>query len=351
MKIVHFGPFAPNQSGMYEAARDMVIADHMNGHDVFFVDVGAMTTDGKKIEPKDGKEDDRAGLNIISAKPDVCNDADILIYHTGVPDNWVVKNQAPIIMILHGRPASCFVVEHNGSKQSYSLMAHLATWPRIKKMVTFWDYHVQFWNHIIPKEKLVCFDAPPVDDNRFSPFGSKYDFAGKQGLLNVVIADTWRDDINTFEVMNAALDVAKKTTDVMFHLFALKNPLPQCWELILQEFRKANALGATWGRRTDMEEVYRAADIVLSPQRIVTRTVAEPLCCGTPVIADSCCPYVPYKTDVRDPRETSRTLMDALHDLRNYPDNVADAVAKCSNAFSLNNYSESMEKIYEEVLG
>jgi len=158
MKIVHFAPFGPNACGMYEAARDMVVADHKAGHEVQFVDVGATSEDtSKQDEPKVGVVDMRGDIQITTATPNVALDADILVFHTGVPDKWVVKTQAPIIFILHGRPAACFATEHKSDNYvSFSLAPILAGWPRVKKLVTFWRSHVNFWSPVVPDRKVRC---------------------------------------------------------------------------------------------------------------------------------------------------------------------------------------------------
>lgn len=351
LRTVHFAPFAPHACGLYEAARDMVVADHKAGHDALLVDVGPMSLDGKQAEAKPGQKDHRGDVEIISATPNAALNADILVYHTGVSDSWVVKNQAPIIFIVHGRPASCFAMEQKMGHFSYSLTADIAGWPRVKALVSFWPYHKTFWEMVVPKEKLFVFSAPPIDEVRFCAEGNEYDFADKKDKWNIVIADCWREDVNTFEILNGAIEAARRLENVKFHIFAMSTPVPQCWWYLFNKLRDLNSLGVIWARRENMEEVYRAADIVLSPQGIVTRSVGEPLSCGTPVIAANGCEQATWQTTASEPKKVAETIEEAINEINHNPDPVTARVKESAKAFSLAKYSESMNKLYESVRG
>lgn len=350
MKIIHFTPFAPNACGLYEAARDMAVADARAGHEVHLVDLGT-TVDGGNHQPgKPGKLDSR-GDNIVTADPKQALSTDMIIAHSGIPDNLIVGCQAPIIWILHGRPAACFLPELAGRGNSYSLIKILASWPRVKAMVTFWEYHVKFWELLIPNEKLVCFDAPPIDEKRFGPNGPKHDFKGKGGKWNIVIADTCREDVSTFEVAYGVLEFVKAYTEggVKVHFYGMNKELGP-WQPILQEMDRLECLGDVWIRKPDMEEVYRAADILLSPQRIVTRVVGESLSCGTPVIAALGCEYATWNTCVENPGGVVGTLRVAVSQLENKEDIVKKEVCRAAEAFSLSKYNNAISEVYRKVL-
>ena len=140
MEIVHFGPFGPNRAGIYEAARDMVRADTERGHFTSFVDVGPTRNDGVQEPAQIGAMDDRGGFSLVTMPPQWADTADLLVYHTGVPDNWVVRNEAPIITVIHGRPLAVFRPEQSGdtARNGYTLLHMLGEWPRLKKAVYFW---------------------------------------------------------------------------------------------------------------------------------------------------------------------------------------------------------------------
>ena len=352
MRIVHFAPFAPCACGLYEAARDMVIADSMAGHEAHFVDVG-ITTQIKgefKQEPGvPGKEDFRCGKKLITEDPIIAHTADIIVAHTGVPDNWISSCQAPIVWILHGRPTACFKPEQFGTGNSYSLIATLAQWPRIKAMVTFWDHHVLYWEPIIPKDKLVCFPAPPIDENRFNPIGKKHDFKELGKEWNIVLTDSWRDDVDIYEIIHGAIEVAKTRNDVRFHIYGIDNKLPACWEYLIAQLRKYDALGELWARRQDIEEVYRAADILLSPHRIVTRAIGEALSCGTPVIAADGCDLATFTTRPDEPDDVALDIHDLINGITYDPMRIKEKVSNSAKALSLEEYSKNMNNVYNRI--
>ena len=348
MKIVHFVPFAPNACGMYEAARDMYVADLKAGHDVHMVDVG-VTVNGKHKPGSVGKNDNRNGLNIITENQNVVLDADIIMAHTGVSDNWLVKCQAPMFWVMHGRPAACFKPEQFKNRSSYSLMAEIATWQRAKVLLSFWEYHRIFWKPIIPANKLVILPAPPIDGSRFRKNGKTHFFnAAKDGMYNIIMAESWREDVDCYEIVHGVIEAAKKQPGIKAHIYAMESPVPKCWEYLLSELRKYNALGEIWGRRPNMEEIYRAGDILLSPQRIVTRTVGEALCCGLPVIADEGNEFATWQANIREPDKLAELIIQAIKDLSTKRSEIWKKVEKTALSFSLTAYSLQMNDLYKK---
>ena len=171
-KICHIAPFAPNRCGLYEAARDMCKADALAGHTVYFVDAG-ITVGGAREASQVGAVDERAGLKLETANPSVINDADVIIMHTGAPDEWLVKCQAPILWMVHGKPLDAFRPEQNGERASYSLYGNLSKWKRSKKMIYFWPEYKPYWLTIIEESKHVIFEYPVIDEQRFSSSDEK----------------------------------------------------------------------------------------------------------------------------------------------------------------------------------
>jgi len=348
MKIVHFTPFAPMACGLYEAARDMVVADKLAGHEVFVVDVGT-TINNQHTPGVIGKEDKRNGTNIVSADPIVARHADLLIAHSGVPDPWFSVCQTPMIWVLHGRPAACFKPEQFKRGHSYTLMADIATWPRVKVLLSFWPFHTKYWNSIISEEKLVCLPAPPIDSNRFNSNGPEHDFGAKRGKWNIVIADSWREDVDLFEITNGAIECAKNTPGVKFHFYGVENPLPPCWDRLLLVLQQLGALGDVWDRRPNIEEVYRAADMVLSPHRIVTRIIGEALSCGTPVIAARGCEFATWTCIPEELEDVASIIQEAISQLSINRKGIKHQVKEVAKAFSLIEYNKEMEKIYADL--
>jgi glycosyltransferase involved in cell wall biosynthesis len=347
MKIIHFAPFAPNGCGLYEAARDMYVADQRSGHEVHFIDTGTIVND-VHTPGTPGKEDARGGTTLTTVDPSEALNANLLIAHTGVPDPWIAPNQAPILWILHGRPAACFKPEQFNKGASYTLMRNLAQWPRVKKLISFWPYHTKFWKPIIPDSKLYTLSAPPIDEARFSSIGPTHDYTIMGGKYNIMLAESWREDVDIYEIAHGVIELAKQRNDVKFHFYAMETPL-RCWEFILQELRSLNALGEVWARRPNMEEVYRAADILLSPQRIATRTVGEAVSCGTPVVAMSGCVGASETMKPSEPESVANALNRLIYRLKTNPDLVNQEVTNLSQQFKLDRYSYYMNDLYKQV--
>ena len=347
MRVVHFAPFAPCGCGLYEAARDMVLADIRAGHDAHLVDSG-ITINGEHKNGIPGQRDERGGSIVITEDPQVAYYADVIVAHAGYIDSFIVQNQAPVIWVMHGRPSACFRPEQFGNGNSYSIFESISKWPRVKAMLTFWEYHVAFWKPIIPEEKIVCFNAPPIDEKRFSPEGAKHDFGIMGGEINIAICESWREDVDIYETAFCAIECARRRKDVKFHFYGMESPL-RCWEFVLRELRLLGALGEVWERRPDVEEIYRSIDILLSPQRIVTRTIGEAMSCGTPVVAARGNDFVEYTADIGNPEETADAIENLISQTKENRGALGNKTLEKAKSFSLKNYSKKMNKLYERI--
>lgn len=344
MRIVHFAPFAPNACGLYEAARDMIVADRLAGYESNLIDVGI---GGDSTQGEAGKVDSRGRDTIETVPPDAALDADVLIAHTGVPDPWFSFCEAPMVWMLHGRPQACFSPEQFGKFNSYSLISFLAKRPKVKAMVTFWPYHTQFWRVIIPNGKLFALDAPLIDGRRFSSKGYAHDFADLGGQHNVVLADSMREDIDLYEISHGAIEYAKNHRGTKFHFYGME-PSVGCWQMVFDHLKMFGALGEVWARRPSMEEIYRAADVVLSPHRIATRVIGEALCCGTPVIAAEGSEHATWTCRPNEPKSVAAAISQAVeeYDAKETRKKVKDM----AESFSIANYNKSMEQVFQQIL-
>ena len=356
MLVVHFGPYAPNRAGNYEAARDMVRADNERGHTAIFVDVGPFHASGEQDAPQTGTVDDRGGFQLVTMDPAYANDADLLVFHTGVNDNWVVGSQAPMIVVIHGRPLASFRQEQKSTQYiSYSLIADFARWPRVKKLVYFWPEYDVDWRIIVPEDKLVSLPWPPVDLERFGPEGEVYQFPPEMtGEINAVICDSWREDIDCYEVTVGAIEAAKLIPGLKVHIFAMDtrdgNVMSRGWDLLTQGLRQWVALGTLNARVANIDQVYRAADFVMTPNRIVTRITGEALACGTPVLAAKGCKATPWTADMSNPHEVGQVAYELVEALKADKANVWHQCRKQAEKFSLAAFGKAIEPVYQEAV-
>jgi glycosyltransferase involved in cell wall biosynthesis len=348
MNICHISPYAPSGCGLFEHARDMARADIAGGNNVIFVDAG-ITENGVRKEGVIGAVDDRAGFLLQTAHPDLIQEADVIIQHTGCYDIWTVKCQAPIIWAIHGRPLACFRPELQGKGESFSLYSDLSKWKRAKKMLYFWPEFTPYWQNVIPEEKLLCLDYPVIDQNRFNQNGDVYQFQNP-GKYNFLICDSEREDIGIYELVNGCIMAAKKYPNLFkFHFVgSLDLPVKNCWNLVLGKLKELGALGDIVGRITNIESVYKASDCLISPNMIIVRTIAEGLSCGLPVIAEEGCKVADYTCNMSNPYD----VLEAFDMFKTEFDNRKidkSKIIERSKVFNMCNYSNAMNKVYQEI--
>jgi len=345
MKIVHVASFAPNSFGLYEAARDMVKADVMSGHDVYFVDSGA-NINNKMEYAKKGTKDERNGFCLTVSEPIELDTADIIIVHSRPKVEWLSRNQAPIIYMLHDRPLYSYNLD-DAQQKSYFNTYNYINQPRVKKFVYFWPEFKPFWN-ILPQNKQALLNYPPIDNVRFSPEGKKHVIEDKnKGEFNILICDSWGREINVFEIVNGAMQYARENKNVKFHIYDIQIPLTHNVDLLLTKFKELGCCGELCGRMFNMEEVYRSMDVILTPHTITTRVIGEALSCGVPVIASNKCSLGQFHCDPHNPYDVARAIKEFTNS--DQKQNRLNALEQSKNLY-LENYSKEMNKIYNEIL-
>jgi glycosyltransferase involved in cell wall biosynthesis len=324
----------------------MVRADIDGGNQVIFVDAG-ITENGKREEGKIGAIDDRGGLRLETASPNLISEADIIVMHTGFHDSYLVKTQAPIVWIVHGRPLACFRPEYQGKMESYSLYHNVAQWKRSKKMVYFWQEFIPHWSNIFPSEKNACLDYPVIDQIRFNPSGQIHTLQNK-GKYNLLVCDSNREDIDTYELTVGCIEAVKQIQGLKVHFYGLDMPLKNCWNILLGKLKELGGLGDVSGRVTNMEMIYRACDGLISPNKIIVRTIAEALSCGIPVIAEEGCKVADFQCKMNDAYDVAEAIKMWTHsiDLGKHKNGVLERAEN----FSMKNYYTKMNEIYKEVV-
>lgn len=293
MKVAHFAQFAPNQCGLYATARDLVLAERLVGINAGFID-SRLSEDGKTVIHKCGLVDGA----ITTFHPDWARDADAILHHSILPPEFVNLG-IPLVMCLHGRPESSFLLEKYGKTPVWSSVDKRADDDRYKAHITFWERYLPYWGVSIPKEKLAYIPAM-VNLDEFTPDGPKMDMGKHAGTPNILIADIWREDITPFQTLFAAVRyVEEYCPTARIHLFGIATKKP-CFIQLVLKLRTRNVLGHTASMIKDMAKLYRACDIVVTPHNIATRIVRESLACGRRLVAGTGNPYTPFTADPRD---------------------------------------------------
>lgn len=261
---------------MYETTREVVAGLRMNGIDSRMIDIPS----ANKLFPQGYPQTLDRGAPI--ADMDWACEADVIVNHSGYDGTPLQKTDQPIVHVAHGRPRSTFLGEKNGGTPVYSYHYRQNGDPRWKAVVTFWPEHVKYLEVMLPDKPIHHVQAP-VDLSAWTPSPTDYDFHGKGGAINVVCTDAWRDDIDPFLPLNAFALLARKHPGMKLHLYARQGKSPG-FDAIIRRIQDDGNMGELMGWTKGLQEVYRAADVLLTGNTIDTRSVREAMACGCPVI-------------------------------------------------------------------
>jgi len=274
LKAAHLVAITPNRCGLYETTRELVAGLRARGVDSRMMD----PTKEKNTLYPDGTEDRGAPF----ADQAWALEADILINHSGLGEEFE-KSPQPIVHVAHGRPRSSFLSEKQGSTPIYSYHYGKNKDPRFKAIVTFWPEHKEYLEVMFPDKPIKVVTAP-VDLSAWSPEGPKgYGFHGKKGTINVVSTDAWRDDIDPFVALNAFALWARGVKGAKLHVYGTQAAL-KGWAPLLKRIQDDGNLGELCPWVKGLENVYRAADFMITSHEIATRSIRESMACGCPVV-------------------------------------------------------------------
>ena len=275
MKLAHFGIFAPNQSGQYETVKDLIRAERAAGHEAHFIDF-----DGNS---RIGLKDDW----LVTENMDVARSCDLLFRHSMLPKKAGQWGK-PVVLALHGRPESSFLLEHRKIVPVISeALKHTGPF------LTFWPELVWTWQAILGK-RVVLMPAP-VDKNKYKWTGIKHQFSSS-GFPNIIVCDMWREDITPFNCIFAAAQfIERLKLKGKIHIYGCPE------NKALLNLKNRGFIGDYYTKQVrGLETVYRAADFMVTPQVIATRSVREALASGCPIVAGGGNAYTPFHHDPRD---------------------------------------------------
>lgn len=272
----------PGRCGLYETTRELVAGLRKQGIDSRLVDPA----------PKNVAKPDNEDRGAPYADLDWACSADVIVNHSGYDGTPVSKTSQPVVHIAHGRPRSSFISEVRGSTPIYSYWYQKNLDPRFAAIVTFWPEHKPYLEVMFPGKKVhVVQSSCDLDQWKFDgPSG--YKFHGKKGRVNIVISDHAADDVDQFLPLNAAILFAREVEGVKVHFYAHPTDLDKNKKVIVKRGYSAlvkrlkddGALGELTGWVSGLDNVYRAATMVLTANEIDTRTVREASACGCPVV-------------------------------------------------------------------
>lgn len=348
IKAAHFLNFTPHQAGIYGTARDLILAERKQGIDAQAIDYGnGMNAPQRhsRVWCKDGE------VETISPEWAV-KEADIIVRHSAIPQR-VFDTHKPIVMPLHGAPEYTFMLEHTGETRTLKEIIVSAENPDYKAFITFWPQNVFVWQTLLPGKK-VLYIPPSVDLDFFKPEGKKWKF-DKGGDFNIVITNVWRKEYETpYSVLFAAAKwVREKHPSARVHVFGVpqdnvkypKNDGPVNRTLLT--LQKQGLVGSCHGLVPNLDEVYRSADMLVTPHVLASRTVRESLACGCPIVAATGNKFTPY---VAHPKDIDG-FVDAIDRCFNDKSDKRTAARKMAEKeFNLDQVGQAMNRVFLEIL-
>ena len=372
LNVVHIVPASPHQCGMYETARELVFAERKLGINAHIFDPRStkqqtkgkkQVVNAKKISCPKCKHDFKIqDTQDIPTAPSawtgdrgvcVCDlefalKSDVIVSHSGAPEDMFKDCQVPRIHVAHGRPNSSFRIEQSGQTPIYTMYKKFNEDPRWKYMITLWEGYEQYWKLVFPEVKTFL---PFVDLKEWSFEESDYDFGGNKGSINVVVTDIWRMDKTPFHVLNAFVLFAEQNPGAKIHFYGL-DPNGRGRDTLLDCLKERGILGETAGMVLNLKEVYRAADMLITPHTIATRTVREALACGLNVVAGLGNPYTEYNAYDEDLIAFSDMMNVSWNDWKNNKQANRDANRlMAENSFDVQTTAKKFIELFNELAG
>jgi len=348
MRVGHFGNFAPNRAGIHSAARDLILAERSVGIESNYIDYGSEPNcTFSRVWMKDG--------DITTVSPDwAINKADIIVHHSAIPPQ-VEKTGKPIVMYLHGRPEYSFMLDWIKKTGCLREEMHRVTLPQYKKFITFWKEHIAYWEYLFPGRKIELV-SPPIDLKKYSIKGNTYQFKPEEnGNPNILICDMWREDITPFNSIIAAMKFAELyCPTVKIHIIAV--PMPgksnPAIDPMFGNLRKSGYLGKIATIVKNLDEIMRAADILVSPVGIETRTILEASALGLPVVAGTGCKLASTTSDPRNISDTVEAIKNCWEKIKSEnQENIKNKIRKkLERNYGLKKTGSSVREIYERIL-
>jgi len=346
MKILHWVGLTPNACGLYEQAKDQIAAERSVGID-------SQAIDFRIVDNKEIFGEIKTDEWLTSVGLDWTKEADINVIHSGINEKY--KSKKPNILMMHGRPEYAFMLAYLKNKTSMYQEYMSYRWDeRYRKFITMWPEHKFMWDMVFPKHKMECIPLL-LDTNTYNLTGKIFDLntpSSKRAEFNILVADMWREDVTPYNVIVAAAKFVKEECpEARIHIVGMgqfNNPALQGFLGILKD---NDVLGACAGVCADVDQFYRACDIMVSPQVICTRSVREATACGLIVVGGAGATWTDYKANPLDTDGYAKEIKRAYDAWKEKKDTIKlEQYEKAKKLWSPKVAGLALKKVYEEIL-
>lgn len=341
IKVAHWVGVTPNACGLYEHAKEQIKAERSVGIDAHAIDY-------RVVDNKEVVGEIKIDKWLTSKNLDWAKGADINVIHSGIPEKY--KSAKPNILIMHGRPEYAFQLALKKGHSHYTEYCK-TRWDERYSFVTFWPEHLFTWSLIFPDHKMNYIPSF-VDTDRFSPGGATRNLE-ERGTFNILLADVWREDLDPYNVSLAAAKFVKEhCPEARIHIVGLHNFSKLAIQGHLGILKDNEVLGDVGGMITNIEAMYRACDMMATPQVIATRSVREAMSSGCIVVGGQGATYTDFSANPLDIDGFCKAIKSGYDYWLKKNKNVKlEMWEKAQKLFNLKRGGEEFKKLYSRILG
>ena len=340
MKICHWVHMGIHTSGMYQTIAELIVAENKLGMDAGLIDTNNYAG---------GHSDDSTGDLIVSKDISWCDDADVLVLSTSIPEDYKRKG-IPVVMIMHGCPRDVFESElfdlTPDNPRAFSTIMNYFQSSRFSAFVTFWEEHYHYYKTYVPN----CYYVPVgCNLSKWTHKGNKYKFNGG-GKPNIVFCEAWRFMKHPYHILHGVALAHESLPDLRLHLYGVPQQDEEIWNSLCRIAKFDIFIGEFDHIITDLDDVYRSADMVITPIEVAHRITREATACGTPVIAAGY-EHTSYNFHPFKPNEMAEQIIRCWQDLQADPEKVKKRCQKTAKRYmDVMDTARGMQRIYEKVI-
>lgn len=286
MKVAHWSSFAPSRSGLYEAAKDLVLAERAAGIDSMFINMSVADPEKHLAKCPGGRLDE---CNLNPSTWEEAKDAHIWVVHRGIPVEMIEEAKKHYtVMAIHGGPEHMAMADiaSNGNTQSFN--SHINMVNNYSKAVALNEHDYKIWQLYADPGQVVHIEDS-IDVSRFAPEGYAWEF---HGLPAILYADISRNIKLPFTLYWAMPGVHKKLPEARLEVYGLPFAEINTFRNMMIRAHDITLLGTLESVQlitSDLRPMMRGAHIGVNPNLsgVRSRVTMEMMACGLPVISSN----------------------------------------------------------------
>jgi len=286
MKAAHFSSWAPSRSGLFEAAKDLVLAERAAGIDSMFINMSVADPEKHLAECPGGRLDE---ANLKPSTWEEAKDAKIWVVHRGIPAELVEEAKKHYtIMAIHGSPEHVLIndIENSGNVQGFN--DHINMVRNYSKAVALNEHDFHIWKLYADPGQVVHIEDS-IDVSRYSPEGYAWEF---HGLPAILYADVCRNIKLPFTLYWAMAGIHEKLPEARLEMYGLPFAEINTFRNTMVRASNINLLGTLESVQlitSDLRPMMRGAHIGVNPNLsgVKSRVTMEMMACGLPVVASN----------------------------------------------------------------